>query len=222
MLMNVPLDVQKYRKELADKIPSWYSAHLNYLITIFISFPLVIYALLKIKNIEVLDLAIVPLFIFFASGFEYFAHRYLLHQRVRFFQKPFIEHTLKHHRYFTHDAIEVESSKDFSRVFFPVWGVALIQYGATLPLSLVIGHFLSDNAGYLSLITGAVFFFLYETIHMICHLPTNHWIFKFPGLLFLREHHRLHHDRSQMSENNFNIVIPIWDYLLATVAIKKP
>jgi hypothetical protein len=217
-ITDVPLSVQKYRKELADKVPAWYSAQGNYMITVLISFPLVIYALLKIKNIEMLDLAIVPVFIFFASGFEYFAHRYLLHHRVRFFQKPFVEHTLKHHRYFTSEAIEVETSKDFSRVFFPVWGVFMIQYGGTLPLSLAFGQILSPNAGFLTLITGAIFFFMYETIHMICHLPKNNLIFKIPGLLFLREHHRLHHDQKLMSKKNFNIVIPIWDFLMRTRA----
>jgi sterol desaturase/sphingolipid hydroxylase (fatty acid hydroxylase superfamily) len=56
---------------------------------------------------------------------------------------------------------------------------------------------------------------------MICHLPLTNWIFKVPGLLFLREHHRLHHDQIQMSEKNFNIVIPIWDFLMRSIVYKK-
>lgn len=207
--------VDKFRKENPSKYP-WYSAKAHYLTTTCLSFPLIIYAFMKIENITALDLLVVPILIIFAMLFEYIVHRYLLHHRQWFLKEAYVEHTLRHHAYFNHEAIEVTKSADFERVLFPVWGVAIIQYGIMLPSSLAIGYLFSPNAGYLSLIVGAMFFFMYETIHMITHLPLQHWIYNVPGLFYLREHHRAHHHPAKMGKYNFNIVFPLWDILLGT------
>lgn len=181
-----------------------------------------IYACWKMQSLTAIDFLIVPVFVLFATLFEYLVHRYLLHRKVWFLKQAYVEHTLRHHAYFSHEAIEVEKSADFERVLFPVWGVALIQYGIVLPMSFVIGYLFSSNAGYLSLVVGSLFFFMYETIHMITHLPEAHWIFKVPGIFFLREHHRAHHHYAKMGKYNFNIVLPVWDSILGTRIVIPP
>lgn len=217
---RIPAEVEKFRQD--NKSQSlWYSAKAHYIATTCLSLPLIIYALYKFETLKALDFLVIPIFILFATLFEYLVHRYLLHRQVWFFKTPYVEHTLRHHFFFTHQAIEATQSADFERVFFPVWGVALIQYTIVLPASFVIGYFFSHNAGYLSLVIGALFFFLYETIHMITHLPRKYWVFKIPGMLFLREHHRAHHHKGKMAKNNFNIVLPVWDVIFGTRIMLK-
>lgn len=211
----IPAEVIKFRQENKSK-RRWYSAKAHYLATTGLSFPLIIYAFFHFEKLSAIDFLIIPVFILFATLFEYVVHRYLLHRQMWFLKPAFVEHTLRHHSFFTHEAIEVTQSADFERVFFPVWGVALIQYGIVLPSSFAIGYLFSPNAGYLSLVIGALFFFMYETIHMITHLPQTHGIFKLPGLFFLREHHRAHHHKGKMGKNNFNIVLPVWDIIFKT------
>lgn len=215
MTKKLPPEVEKFRKDHPSKYP-WYSAKAHYLATTGLSIPLILYAFWKIENLSALDFLVVPVFVLFATLFEYLVHKYLLHRRTWFMKPAYEEHTLRHHAYFSHEAIEATQSADFERVLFPVWGVALIQYGIVLPASFAIGYLFSPNAGFISLVVGAMFFFMYETIHMITHLPEKHKIFKIPGLYFLKEHHRAHHHYAKMGKYNFNIVLPVWDVILGT------
>lgn len=216
-ISTIPPEVHKFRLELRGIIPPYYSSKLHYLGTTCVSLPIAIYALIKLSAPSLLELLTIPVAFIFASLVEYIAHKFPLHRPIKPLTKAYLEHTIRHHHFYTHDAIEFEEPRDFFQVFFPVWGVALIQYGVGLPASLLVGELISPNSGYLFMIVGSMFFFIYETIHMICHLKTTHWAFKIPGLLFIREHHRIHHHKGKMGRYNFNIVLPIWDFFLGTM-----
>lgn len=222
----VPPEVRQFRNELTPKVPSWYSAGLHYFGTTAVSLPLIVYGLIRLSQTgEGMSLGareglMIPGFLFLASLVEYITHRVPLHRRIRLLSKAFDVHTLMHHSYFTDRAIEAETGHDFYRVLFPVWGVVLIQYLVNVPVSLVAGWIWGERIGFIGLMVGVGFFFLYETIHALCHFSKSSNLFRIPGLLFLREHHRIHHHKGSMSRANFNIVFPFWDWILGTARQK--
>ena len=221
MHSELPKAVAEFRTQHRKIIPASYSPYLHFIGTTCASLPLSIYAISKISQVQPLEWLTIPLAFTFASLVEYITHRTVLHRRIFPLQYAYVEHTVRHHHFYTHDAIEYEEPRDFFQVFFPVWGVVLIQYAVGLPSSLFVGMLISPNVGYLFLIVGSLFFFIYEVIHMTCHLQLTHWMFKIPGMKFLRNHHRIHHAKSRMGKYNFNVVFPLWDRILGTYITKE-
>ena len=215
------MESMPHREEM--RVPLRYSAWVHFLGTTGASLPLVGWGALRVAR----EGARVPsgkvifwalLFLGVASGVEYSAHRWILHRKRFVLSHAFVEHTLRHHRWFDATDIEARSGRDFHQILFPVWGVVLIQYGLNLPFCLLVSRFFGGWIGGLGLCVGAGFFFLYEGVHAICHFPPRHVLFNFRILRALREHHRRHHEPSLMGRRNFNIVVPIWDLLLGTRA----
>lgn len=208
-----------YREEM--KVPRGYSAGVHFLGTTGASLPLVVWGAIRMgkewSQFSFLACALwASLFFLFASGVEYAAHRWILHRRRPGLTHAFVEHTLRHHRWFDSTDIEARLGRDFHQILFPVWGVILIQYLVNLPLCLILSHFIGEWIGSLGLCVGAGFFFLYELVHAICHFRASHPLFKVGIIRALRDHHRRHHESGLMAHRNFNIVAPVWDILLGT------
>jgi hypothetical protein len=203
------------------RVPLGYSAGVHFLATTGVSLPLMVWGGLRISQASSgwtgWQWALGCFFFFMlASGVEYAAHRWILHRRRIGLSHAFVEHTLRHHRWFDDGDIEARSGPDYHQILFPVWGVVLIQYGLNLPLCLVLSSLAGDLIGGLGLCIGAGFFFLYEAVHAICHFPADHPLFRVGIIRRVREHHRRHHAPSLMGHKNFNIVVPVWDILLGT------
>ena len=217
---EIPKEVSEFRKAWLPKVPSWYSARWHYFGTSAVSFPLIAYGLSKlinsssIESLTWMEWASIPFFFVTASLVEYLVHKYPLHRKLPLGSHAYTQHTLRHHQYYTDQAIEAVQAKEYHLVLFPVWGVILIQYAVNLPYSMLVGTLAGERFGWIGLVVGVLFFFIYETIHAICHFPVESGIFKIPGLWFLREHHRIHHRKNLMAKKNFNIVFPIWDWIL--------
>ena len=178
--------------------------------------PLAVWSAAQVREVSAREWAFVPLFVLFASLVEYITHRWVLHRPQPALGKLYREHAIKHHSYFTQDAIVAPSDRSLHRVFFPAWAVALGSFGSAWPAGAVIGRFWTANLGHLFVAVASGFFFFYETVHLICHLAEDHWVMRIPGIAWLREHHRQHHDKRLMGSWNFNIVIPVWDWVLRT------
>ena len=57
----------------------------------------------------------------------------------------------------------------------------------------------------------------YEVFHACEHLPEKHPLSRLPWIRQMRRLHELHHRREHMQERNFNIVLPLMDYLFGTL-----
>lgn len=66
----------------------------------------------------------------------------------------------------------------------------------------------------------ALYFLLYEMFHFIYHLPLDSPVLRVKLLRWLSDHHTLHHDPIWMSKANFNIVFPLFDWVLGTYRTK--
>lgn len=76
---------------------------------------------------------------------------------------------------------------------------------------------LSANIAFLMGIGGIFGYLFYEVMHFSYHLPDGSLVEKIPVWRELRQLHNLHHRRNIMTEKNFNITLPIFDYLLKTL-----
>lgn len=231
--MTQATKLQSYRHAQLDKVPVWYRARAHFIATSAVSLPLVAWGTTKLADsgpISLSEWLFAAAFLVIASLAEYLIHRHPLHRRMPALPLAYERHTLLHHRYYTDKAIEAHEGREYRFVFFPVWGVTLIQYGLNLPLALILGWALGSRYEAIALVVGPLFFFLYEFVHGLCHLPLSSaaWrvLRRAPALgsaaWHLREHHRTHHDKSLMGQANFNIVMPLWDWILGTRVLPRP
>lgn len=166
------------------------------------------------------ELALLPVFFVFANLVEYFGHRGPMHHRRRGLAILFERHSGQHHRFFTHDAMEAESSRDFRMVLFPPVMLAFFL-GAVAPIGYALSLATTANVGWLFAATGFSYFLLYEWMHFSYHQPATSWIGRRALIQWLRRHHLGHHDLRQMTSANFNITFPIGDWLFGTI-LSKP
>lgn len=155
------------------------------------------------------SLLTVPITFLYANVIEWLAHRGPMHKPRRFLKLVYQRHTLMHHVFFTQDAMNLESTRDFKMVLFPP--VLLIFFFGlfALPIGLLLNAIAGANVAALFVVTAMSYYLLYEWLHLGYHLGLG-------GPL--RRHHQTHHDPRVMSSKNFNITFPICDRLFGTLA----
>jgi sterol desaturase/sphingolipid hydroxylase (fatty acid hydroxylase superfamily) len=72
------------------------------------------------------------------------------------------------------------------------------------------------NAALLAVATSLFFFLLYEWLHLSYHLPPATFIGRNPLIALLRALHQRHHDPRLMRRWNFNVTVPLFDWLHRT------
>jgi hypothetical protein len=156
--------------------------------------------------------------IVYASFFEWFLHKFVMHRPIGGFRYAFQAHAVVHHQVFKADhsyhLIEPEDRKTIPMAWWN--GPVLIVIGA-LP-SILLSWFL----GHWALIGGAIIAFssyyaVYEYLHWCMHLPKQRrvekpWLFR-----RMNGHHLLHH---RYMHKNFNVVLPIADLCLGTFILR--
>ena len=157
--------------------------------------------------------------VIFASFFEWFIHRYVMHRPVGSFRYAFQAHAVVHHQVFKADhTYHLVDPKDQETIPMAWWnGPVLILMGAspTLLLSAITGHWIM-LAG--AATTFVLYYIAYEYIHWCMHLPKARrvekpWLFR-----RLNGHHLLHH---RYMHKNFNVVFPLADFCLGTLLVRS-
>jgi MFS family permease len=212
---NLPPSVVKMREDYRSKaISPFYSGKWHFILSLLFASVLIIFGLIQIDIESWWQWLFIPITFIIANIVEYVAHRFLLHQSN--FKLAYREHTLLHHFFFTHEALEIESTQDFHRVLFSPYAVFFFIFIIGLPVFLLMGFIFGQVVGWVSFIVGVSYYALYEVVHTCCHLPDKHWVFAFPALRFLKKFHRFHHDLELMKNYNFNVLFPLSDVLFGT------
>lgn len=134
---------------------------------------------------------------FYANGFEYFLHRFILHGPRGFFRQEHIVH------HATLNSPEIARYVNFSR---NPWGVVALFIANAAPFLLAQWYF--RNGWTAGVFAGfAVYYVLFEEIHWRMHM--GGWLPKW--LRPAARHHLLHH--AQESER-FNVFLPIFDWIV--------
>lgn len=216
--MELPPKVAEFRaRHRGRNIGPRYSGWLHFATTTVGAATVIGFCAWRIDRPSVLELAMIPVFFLFANLVEYFGHRGPMHHRSRLLGILFERHSQQHHRFFTHDAMETESARDFQMVLFPPIMLGFFL-GGVAPIGYAIAAVSTANVGYLFVATGFSYFLLYEWMHWAYHRPLASRIGGSRLIARLRRHHLQHHDIEQMTVVNFNITFPIADWLFGTSA----
>ena len=209
--------VLAFREKQDREQSRFYSGPVHALTSFGIMASVIIYSLYKLQDPKFLELLVFPVVFIAGNLFIYIFHRWVLHvPRTGFLKTGYQNHTLHHHVYYTYDLIEFQKASEIMYVLFPISVVVAILSFVGLPLALITAYLTSANAGWLAMAGAAAFFFAYELVHGMCHMPLNHWVFKIPLAKWIAHHHRIHHRPEICGEVNFDIILPSFDYLFKT------
>ena len=133
---------------------------------------------------------------FYANGFEYCLHRFILHGSHGFFRKEHIVH------HATLNSPEVARYVNFSS---NPWGVVALFVANATPFLLLQWYFRDGwTAGVF--VGFAVYYVLFEEIHWRMHM--GGWLAKW--LRPAARHHLLHHAKET---ERFNVFLPVFDWI---------
>ena len=205
---------------MLGQIPRWYSpwAHLG--ATTGIGVTVLVVALLNLHHVRAVELLMVPAVFLLANAFEWRAHKDVLHRRFRPFEVIYERHTPDHHAVYMEHDMAMRSTREFRLVLIPAMGILGIVL-TTTPFALLAAMFLGANCGWLFLVTAGLYMVGYELSHLSYHLRADSFIGRQRLIRVLREHHARHHDPRLMQKWNFNVTIPLFDWLHGTIAPKK-
>lgn len=212
---------QKVRRDSVAAIPSWYSPLGHLAATVGIGAGTVALALSRLSDVSLLEALLVPAAGFvIANGFEWRVHKKVLHKRSWPFGELFDRHTPNHHVVFVEDDMAMREKKEMRLVLIPAVGV-LGAVVASAPGAILAAKIFGANAGWLMLATSGAYMATYELSHLAYHLPEDHPIGGHPLVRFMRRHHAAHHDPKNMQRYNFNVTLPLFDWLMGTMAPQK-
>jgi hypothetical protein len=211
---------KKARERLHADIPARYSPWLHLGATLSIGVVVLAVAITRVHSPTWLEWLTIPITFLIANAFEWRAHKSLLHHRTPPLHHLYDRHTPEHHMVFGYDDMAIRDFKELKLVLIPAIGIFGIVAMCT-PMAWLLGHFLSPNRGWLFLVTAAIYVVGYEVSHMSYHLPSDSFIGRLWLVQWLREHHRRHHHARLMQKWNFNVTIPLFDWVHRSTVSKE-
>jgi hypothetical protein len=211
---------ERARAKLMARTPAWYNPWAHLASTTGIGLMTLTLATYNLHGVRLVELLTIPAVFLLANAFEWRAHRDVLHRRFWPFEEIYVRHTPEHHAVYMTNDMAMRSSKEFRLVLIPALGILGIVLLAT-PVAYGVSVLLGKNCGWLFLATASMYMVLYELSHLAYHLPETTFIGRRKVIGVLREHHARHHDPRLMQRHNFNVTIPIFDWLCGTMAPKR-
>jgi hypothetical protein len=209
--------VAEFRRAYRADVPRGYSAYRHLAGTIALPAAGMAGCIVGLDDVQPLEWLTVPASFVYANLVEYASHRGPMHRPVRGVGALLERHARQHHRFFTDEDMQLETSTDLRVVLFPL--VLFVFYIGVfvLPLALVLAWLATRNVALLFLATGLGYYLNYELLHLAYHASPRSLAARIPGLGLLRRLHARHHDPILMHVCNFNITYPIGDWLFKTL-----
>ncbi len=214
-------DSEALRRKLVSRIPRWYVPWVHLLGPSLVGFPLIAYALSRVRSPGLPDVAAALLFVALANLLEWLLHKDVLHHRVPLLGFAFVRHTPQHHGAFDGGNLAIRDARELKLVLLPAFGVIAMFVGA-IPPGLALAALASRNVGALWVATTVGYVLAYEWLHLSYHLPEDSLVGRLAPIRVLRRHHALHHTPALMQRANFNVTVPLWDWLLGTLVREAP
>ena len=212
---------EKFRAKYRAGVSQSYSGILHLLTVVFGASALIWWGVSQLVDFHWTQLWFVVALYVVYNWCEWASHRYWGHEKTKLFKFFYQRHTGDHHTFFVDRAMEYEMVLDWRVVIFPVALLVATTVAFSIPAGLVSWFIFGGNYGYLAFITVTCCYFAYEVLHFSYHLPrgsVTERIFRLiPGWTYLRLFHTVHHNRHLMAEGNFNITLPLTDWLLGTL-----
>ena len=211
---------EAFRGQMLGSVPRWYSPTGHLLATSGIGLFVVVVSILQIRELRAIELLTVPIVFLISNFTEWHAHRNLLHRRLRPLGELYDRHTPQHHRVYRYDDMAIRSWRELRLVLIPAVGVLGI-IATSLPGAALAGWLFGANVGWLFLLTSGAYVTSYELTHLAYHLPAHSFIGRRAFVRAMREHHARHHDPRLMQKWNFNVTLPLADWIFRTYASRE-
>ena len=214
---TIPERVKTFREAYRQKhVGPRYSGRAHFAFTSVGALAAIGFSLSRLDAVRPLEWLTVPAVFLLGNVVEFLGHRGPMHHRRRGLGLLFQRHTEQHHRFFTHEALAYESSRDVKMVLFPPVLLLFFLGAIATPLAALCFALVSPNVGWLFAASAVGYYVTYEWLHFCHHLPPEHPVARLPVMARLRQHHQTHHDPSKMQRYNFNITVPLADWLFGT------
>ncbi|MDT8409602.1 MAG: fatty acid hydroxylase family protein [Wenzhouxiangellaceae bacterium] len=204
---------EHYRQQL---IPDGYSGPRHFAFILGFVGMVIALGLIWLEDVRALEWLAVPATFLYANLAEYLGHRFVMHRRRPGLASIHERHTLQHHRFFTHEAMQFDSTDDFRAVLFPPLLTLFFIAAFALPAGALLTWLFSANVAWLFVVTAVAYYGSYEVLHFAYHQADGSKILALPGVRRMRRLHHRHHDPSIMAHANFNITWPICDALFGS------
>ncbi len=211
-----PARRESLRAELVARIPWWYSPWGHLAFPSLVGLGLIAAAIALLDRPSALELLTVPVVLVLVNLNEWHIHRNILHRRSWPLEVLFWRHTPEHHVVFVRDDMAMRSTREFRLVLIPFYGILAI-FVTTLPITAALWVLVSRNVALLWVASTMGYVVAYEWLHLAYHLPATNPIGRSRLVALLRRHHAVHHTPELMQRWNFNVTIPLADWLLGTI-----
>lgn len=208
---------EQIRRELVARIPGWYIPWVHLVGPSLVGLPIVALALSRVRAPRAWELSAVPVLLVLSNFLEWFLHKELLHRRLYGLRFAFERHTPQHHGAFDGSGLAIRDPRELKLVLLPAFGVLALFLGA-LPPGFALAALVTPNLGALWIATTVAYVLAYEWFHLSYHLPEQSLVGRLALVRVLRRHHAAHHTPELMQRANFNVTVPLWDWLLGTRA----
>ena len=211
-----------FRKEYRSRIMGWYDGWLH-LFTMLAMVAAAFYIYIQhIHDVTAWEWLTIPITFLFTNIFEWMVHKYFMHRPVslKALRVLYERHTLNHHQFFTDDEMRFRDHKDWRVTLFAP-NVLVLFILMAIPAAALLGTVFSPNVGWLFMCVTTGMYFVYETMHLCCHVEENWFVRNCPFVNSLRRHHTAHHNARLMMEVNMNVTFPIADWLFGTSDLNR-
>src|SRR5262245_8886326 len=203
------------RAELVARIPGWYRPWAHLAFPSLVGIGAIVASITLLDHPTPLQLLFVPLVLVLTNFNEWRIHKQILHRRSWPLETLFWRHTPEHHVIFVRDDMAMRSSREFRLVLIPAYGIIAI-FVTTLPITGALWLW-SPNLAALFVASSMGYVVAYEWLHLAYHMPADSLIGRSRVIGWLRGHHAMHHTPELMQRWNFNVTVPLADWVLGTI-----
>lgn len=209
-MTNIARDSLK--KELISAYPSYHHPLIQLCLPSIVGICLAVYLFMQITwtwvaiPFTIASLCIINLI-------EWLVHKNLFHKPTWPLGFMYKRHAKEHHAVYDSNNMALSRIEEVRLILVPIrtfWILLLFLFGI-YSLFSILGF---GVWGALFIFLAVIYSMLYEWLHLSFHLPES--LVKNSILRKLAKHHTIHHDLPLMRMWNFNVVFPLWDYLLGT------
>jgi hypothetical protein len=205
---------EEVRARWLAEIPWWYSPWGHLAFPSVVGLGTIAVAIHAIHHLQAWQAFTVPAVLLLSNAVEWRVHKQVLHRRTWPLEELYDQHTPNHHRVFVTEDMVIRSPREFRFVLMPFYAIVALFF-LTAPLTLVLLLVGQPNVAALFVVTSMAYVLSYEWLHLAYHLPPESFVGRMVGTL--RRHHAIHHDPSLMQKWNFNVTIPLWDWVRGTI-----
>jgi hypothetical protein len=205
----------RVRAEAVAQIPWWYNPWGHLAFPSLVGLGMIAAAIALLDGPSVWELLTVPVVFVLVNLNEWRIHKHMLHRPSWPLELLFWRHTPEHHVIFIRDDMAMRERREFRLVLIPFYGILAI-FVSTLPITTGLWLLVSPNVALLFVATAMGYVVAYEWLHLSYHLPASSPIGRSRLIATLRRHHAMHHTPELMQRWNFNVTVPLADWLLGT------